>query len=310
MISLKQIHYALAVERTLHFKRAAQDCNISQSALSTALSELEKQLGFPVFERDNRKVLVTPLGKQVLDRVRSIALQMDDIQKLADVQGEPLSASLALGVIPTIGPYLLPRVLPAMQQRYPKLQLEIVEDETATLIDLLRRGALDAAVIALPYECHGLLTFSFWKEELYWVTHSNDPMAGRESVSAEDLQRVRLMLLKDGHCLTDHALKACKLEHLSSQAFSATSLTTLIQLVAAGMGSTLIPQIALEQLVKGKEKLSVVALSEPSRHRELVFAVRPNYPGLPDIEVLIELFNKMLDHNGENTVATSLIQKK
>lgn len=295
MISLKQIHYALAVERTLHFKRAAQECNISQSALSTALSEMEKQLGFQVFERDNRKVLVTPAGKQVLVRARSIALQMDDLQKLADVQGEPLSTSLTLGMIPTIGPYLLPRVLPALQELYPKLQLEIMEDESAAVIDLLRRGELDAAVIALPYECNGLLTFSFRQEELYWVTRSDDPMAGLESISAEDLQQTRLMLLKDGHCLTDHALAACKLEHLSSQAFSATSLATLIQLVAAGLGSTLVPEIALEQLVNANEKLSAVALNEAGPHRELAFAVRPNYPGLHNIEVLIELFNKTLE---------------
>jgi LysR family hydrogen peroxide-inducible transcriptional activator len=293
MISLKQIHYALAVERTLHFKRAAQECNISQSALSTALSELEKHLGFQVFERDNRKVLVTPAGRQVLDRARLIALQMDDIQKLADVQGKPLSTALTLGVIPTIGPYLLPRVLPTMQERYPKLQLEIVEDETDAVLDLLRRGALDAAVIALPYECHGLLTFSFRKEDLHWVTHINDPMAGLESVTADDLQQTRLMLLKDGHCLTDHALAICKLEHLSSEAFSATSLTTIIQLVVAGMGSTLVPEIALEQLVKDNEKLASVALNEPGPHRELAFAVRPNYPGLRNIEALIELFNEI-----------------
>jgi LysR family hydrogen peroxide-inducible transcriptional activator len=303
MISLKQIHYALAVERTLHFKRAAEECNISQSALSTALSEMEKQLGFPVFERDNRKVLVTPAGRQVLDRARSIALQMDDLQKLADVQGEPLSTSFTLGVIPTIGPYLLPRVLPAIQEGYPRLQLEIVEDESAAVIDLLHRGALDAAIIALPYECEGLLTFSFRQEDLYWVTHVDDPMAQRRSVSADDLQQTRLMLLKDGHCLTDHVLAACKLEHLSSQAFSATSLTTIIQQVAAGMGSTLVPEIALEQLVKDNEKLSAVILNEPSPHRELAIIVRPNYPGLRNIEVLLELFGKLLDGDGVKTVA-------
>lgn len=294
MISLKQIHYALAVERTLHFKRAAQECNISQSALSTALSELEKHLGFQIFERDNRKVLVTPAGRQVLDRARSVALQMDDIQKLADGQDEPLSNSLVMGVIPTIGPYLLPRVLPPMQERYPKLQLQIIEDETDAVLDLLRRGALDTAVIALPYECHGLLSFPFRQEDLYWVTHSNDRLAALTAVTEDDLRQAQLMLLKDGHCLTDHALAACKLEHLSSQPFSATSLTTIIQLVAAGLGSTLVPEIALEQLVKNNDQLVSVALAEPGPHRELAFVVRPNYPGLRDVEALIELFKMTL----------------
>jgi LysR family hydrogen peroxide-inducible transcriptional activator len=147
MISLKQVHYALAVERHLHFRRAAEDCNISQSALSTALAEMEKQLGFQIFERDNRKVLVTPLGQQVLDRARSIELQMEDLQKLADSRSRPLSTPLSVGVIPTIGPYLLPRVLPGLQDRYPHLQLHIVEDQTAeVLVDLsilARRPVLD-----------------------------------------------------------------------------------------------------------------------------------------------------------------------
>ena len=148
MISLKQVHYALAVERHLHFRRAAEECNISQSALSTALSEMEKQLGFQIFERDNRKVLVTPLGRQVLERARSIELQMEDLKKLADSQLEPLSTPLSLGVIPTIGPYLLPRVLPALQDQYPHLNLDILEDQSAEVLEQLRRGALDAAIIA------------------------------------------------------------------------------------------------------------------------------------------------------------------
>ena len=243
MISLKQVHYALAVERHLHFRRAAEDCNISQSALSTALAEMEKQLGFQIFERDNRKVLVTPLGQQVLDRARSIELQMEDLQKLADSRSRPLSTPLSVGVIPTIGPYLLPRVLPGLQDRYPHLQLHIVEDQTAEVLNQLRRGALDAAIIALPYDCDRLLTFRFWQEDLFWIIHSEDENACVKRATVDDLARTRLMLLKDGHCLTEHALAACKLEDVSSHSFSATSLSTMIQLVAGKIGSTLVPEI-------------------------------------------------------------------
>jgi len=247
VISLKQIHYALAVERHRHFRRAAEECNISQSALSTALSEMEKQLGFQIFERDNRKVLVTPLGQQVLERAQSIALQMEDLKKLADLQREPLSTPLCLGVIPTIGPYLLPRVLPALQDQYPNLQLDFLEDQSAEILDQLRRGALDAAIIALPYDCDGLLTFPFWQEDLWWIIHAEDENAGVQIATIDDLARAHLMLLKDGHCLTEHALAACKLENVSAHSFSATSLSTLIQLVAGKIGSTLVPEIALEQ---------------------------------------------------------------
>jgi LysR family hydrogen peroxide-inducible transcriptional activator len=300
MISLKQIHYALAVERHLHFKRAAEECNISQSALSTALSEMEKQLGFQVFERDNRKVLVTPLGQQVLERARSIEMQMEDLKKLADSQLEPLSTPLSLGVIPTIGPYLLPRVLPALQDRYPHLELDILEDQSAEILDQVRRGALDAAIIALPYNCEGLLTFPFWQEDLLWIVHADDANAGLQSASVDALAQSHLMLLKDGHCLREHALSACKLENDSAHSFSATSLSTLIQLVAGRMGSTLVPEIALEQLVNGNARLVKIPLQEPGPHRELAIAIRPNYPGMANVEALVALFREEFKNTAPN----------
>lgn len=294
MISLKQIHYALTVERHLHFKRAPEECNISQSALSTALSEMEKQLSFQVFERDNRKVLVTPLGRLVLERARQIELQMDDLTKLADAQRQPLSTHLSLGVIPTIGPYLLPRILPALQEQYPRLQLDIVEDQSAEVLDQLRRGALDAAIIALPYNCEGLLTFTFWQEDLLWIVNSNDECANHKAAGIEGFKRTHLMLLKDGHCLTEHALSACKLESVSPHSFSATSLSTLIQLVVGNMGSTLVPEIAMDQLVTGDGQLTSIPLEEPGPHRELAIAIRPNYPGMANIEALLQLFGETL----------------
>lgn len=295
MVSLKQLRYALAVERTLHFKNAAEECHVSQSALSTALSELEKQLGFQIFERDNRKVLVTPMGKQVLQRARDIILQVEDLQKLAEAQKDPLSTPLTLGVIPTIGPFLLPRVLPALQKKYARLNLEIVEDQTAELLGQLRRGDLDAAIIALPYHCEGLLTFSFWQEDLYWITNARDRLAKANRITTAEMADAHLMLLKDGHCLTDHAIAACQLEDLSRNRFNATSLATLISLVEAGLGSTLVPEIALKSLVEGSRKLAAVPLEDKGPHRVLAFAVRPNYPGIASIEALIQLFREQLD---------------
>jgi LysR family hydrogen peroxide-inducible transcriptional activator len=300
MISLKQVHYALAVERHLHFRRAAEECNISQSALSTALSEMEKRLGFQIFERDNRKVLVTPLGQQVLDRARSIELQMEDLNKIAESQREPLSTPMSLGVIPTIGPYLLPRVLPGLQEQYPQLQLHIVEDQTAEVLDQLRRGALDAAIVALPYDCDGLLTFPFWQEDLLWIIHSQDENAGVERATVDDLARAQLMLLKDGHCLTEHALAACKLEDVSTHSFSATSLSTMIQLVVGKIGSTLVPEIALEQLVSHNALLTSIPLEEPGPHRQLAAAIRPNYPGIANVEALVRVFKEELKKTAAN----------
>ena len=169
MLSLKQLKYALAIAQTLHFKKAAELCHISQSALSTALNELEKQLGAQIFERNNKQVLVTPFGEQALQKARDIVLNAEELEYLAAAQSEPLSFPLSIGVIPTICPYLLPKVLPQLKQDYPQAQFTIIEEQSQTLVTMVREGQIDAAILALPYPCDGLLEFDFWEEDFYWV---------------------------------------------------------------------------------------------------------------------------------------------
>jgi len=294
MISLKQVHYALAIERTLHFKRAAESCAISQSALSTALSEMEKQLGFQIFERNNKQVLITPLGRQALEKAHQIKLLMDDLVKLADAQREPLSTKLSLGIIPTICPYLLPVVMPSLQAEYPALQLQIAEEQSQVLVEQVRNGELDAAVLALPFNCDGLLTFTFWAEDFYWITQVDDELALRAQLETDELDLHQLMLLKEGHCLKDHVLAVCHLSDVSAHHLSATSLSTLVQMVASGLGSTLVPAMAVPQLVDTNPKIARVPLAEAGPHREIAFIVRPNYPNLRDIELLMQLFRRDL----------------
>lgn len=290
MISTKQLIYALAVEKTLHFKRAAESCNISQSALSTALHELEKQLGFQIFERDNKKVLVTPIGRQVLEKARQIKNTLDEIKQLADSQKAPLSFAMTIGVIPTIGPYLLPKVLPRLTSDYPDLKLQIIEEQSHTLVDMVRRGEIDTAILALPFPCDGLLTFEFWKEDFYWVTHQDDPSAQRQEIASADFDPETLMLLKEGHCLKDQALAVCKLAENSSRfSVGATSLSTIMPMVSAKMGTTLIPNMARDQLLAPNTELKAVHLNEPGPHRTLAFILRPNYAGLNSIEKLMTL---------------------
>jgi len=290
MISTKQLIYALAVEKTLHFKRAAESCNISQSALSTALHELEKQLGFQLFERDNKKVLVTPIGRQVLEKAREVKTTLDEIKQLADSQKAPLSFAMTVGVIPTVGPYLLPKILPKLREQYPDLKLQIIEEQSHVLVDLVRRGEIDTAILALPFPCEGLLTFEFWKEDFYWVTHKDNEGADREEVSSEDFDPESLMLLKDGHCLKDQALAVCQLANTGNRfSVGATSLNTIMPMVAANMGSTLIPAMAQEQLLNANHDLRAVHLNEPGPHRTLAFILRPNYAGLNSIEQLMKL---------------------
>lgn len=290
MISIKQMTYALAVEKTLHFKKAAELSSISQSALSTALNELESQLGLQIFERDNKKVLITPVGQEVLNRAREILLQVEELEHLADTHKQPLSFPLTVGVIPTICPYLLPRVLPLLNQQYPDAQLNIVEDQSQVLVDKVRSGEIDTAILALPFPCDGLLALEFWREDFYWVALKGEKNTRRKEITSDELNHCKLMLLNDGHCLKEHILEACKLPKVAtSQGFGAASLNTLIQMVLGKMGTTLIPEMAMDSLIAQHTELAAVHLNEPGPHRRIAFVLRPNYTRTSSVEALIAL---------------------
>ncbi len=295
MISIKQLSYALSIEETLHFKKASEQCHISQSALSTALNELERQLGLQIFERDNKKVLVTPIGKQVLQQARSILLQVEDLQHFAETQKAPLSYPLTIGMIPTVAPYILPKLLPVLNQCYSHAKLNIVESQSHVLVEKVRRGELDTAILALPFPCEGLLTLKFWDEDFYWVTLKGNKYSQQQEISSDKLKHCHLLLLKEGHCLKDHILSACKMTaQIANQNVSATSLNTLIQMVLGNIGTTLIPEMAIEQLTAQHKMLSVVHLNEPGPHRQLAFIVRPNFTRLSSIEALITICKEQL----------------
>ncbi|MBD3668988.1 MAG: LysR family transcriptional regulator [Kangiella sp.] len=287
MISFKQLTYALAAAETLHFKKAADKCHVSQSALSTALSQLEEQLGVQIFERDNKKVLVTPIGQEVLARAAEIVAQVHSLQNLSASLKEPLSFPLSVGVIPTIAPYLLPKMFPTLNKRFPNAELRIVEEQSHVLVEKVRKGELDTAILALPYECEGLLTLEFWQEDFFWVTLKGDKYSQQKEITSDEMMHSNLMLLKEGHCLKDHILDACKLsEEETEHGFGATSLNTLIQMVLGKLGTTLIPEMALEQLISQNKELTAVHLKEPGPHRRIAFIIRPNFTRLSSVEAL------------------------
>ncbi len=252
-------------------------------------------MGAQIFERDNKRVLITPLGRQILERARSIVAEVEDLEHLARQGGEPLSYPLAMGVIPTIGPYLLPKVLPAVRRRYPDVELTIVEEQSRVLVEKVRRGELDTAVLALPFPVDNLHVFEFWEEDLFLVTHKEGHLAERDLIDSEQLQDEPLLLLGDGHCLRDHTLAVCRLQPTRvRRTLAGTSMYTLIQMVAGQMGSTLVPEMALDQLVGGSSELRAIRLDEPSPHRRLAFITRLNFPGVPNIQVLMDLFAEEL----------------
>ncbi|TOG63216.1 hydrogen peroxide-inducible genes activator [Vibrio parahaemolyticus] len=295
MLSIKQLSYALAVSKTLHFRKAADLCHVRQSTLSTGVSELERQLGIKIFERDNKKVLVTPLGREVLDKASNIMLQLEDMAHLDHSCGEPFCFPLSIGMIPTIAPYLLPKLLLTLKEQYPNAKIDIVEEQSHVLVDMVHSGEIDAAVLAIPYPCDGLLTLEFWQEDFYWVALDGQMHTDKSSITSEELQETNLMLLKESHCLKDHILDACRLsEQTSNQEYRATSLNTLIQMVMSGMGTTLIPEMALEQLVTHYPVLSAVHLNEPGPHRRIALAFRPNYVDVSSLEALSRIAKQSL----------------
>lgn len=298
MISLKQLTYALAVQHTHHFKQAAERCFVSQSTLSSAIAEMENQLGVQIFERDNKKVLITPIGEQILARAQEVINQVQDIEQLAKGRSEVLSQPMKLGAIPTIGPYLLPRVLPALRKQYPDFELSLEESQSAVLVDKVRRGQLDTAIIALPYDTEGLLAFPFWEEDFYALCHKDMPLASLSNIDKSALQDTSLLLLDEGHCLTDHALSVCSMPRpTQDRGVSGTSLFTLVQMVAGKLGTTLVPQMALTSFIPTSPELRAMHLDEPGPHRKIAFIVRPNYAGVEDIEQLKVIFREALSES-------------
>lgn len=295
MISIKQINYALAIEKTLHFKKAADLCNISQSALSTAINELEKQLGLSIFERNNKHVFVTGTGKLILEQAKKVKLELNELIQIAELDKTPFTNPLTIGVIPTIGPYLLPKVLPEVRKQFPKLKLNIIEEQSQILVDKVREGDIDVAIMALPYPIDGLMKFSFWQEDFYWVCHKDECPSKSQEITSDELELDKLMLLKEGHCLKEHALAACRLkEQKASVGFNSASLYTLIQMVAGKLGTTLVPHMAIDQLVKGESELRAIHLNEPGPHRTIAFVIRPNFVRTKELSLLQNIFKEQL----------------
>ncbi|MDE0841012.1 MAG: hydrogen peroxide-inducible genes activator [Porticoccaceae bacterium] len=294
MVTLKQINYALAVAKTLHFKNAADACFISPSTLSMAIADLEAQLGVKIFERDNKKVIITQLGRTVLEKAKEIKLHVDDFVMLGQVQAAPLSVPISLGIIPTISPYLLPIVLPILKKSYPNLRLKITEDQSNNLKEKVQQGDIEMAILALPMELDGLISVKFWQEDFYYITHKDNMSAERQEIDASELEQSELLLLEDGHCLKDHALAACKFAGTPQYNMKVSSLSTLVQLVAGNMGSTLVPHMALGQLLSSTPLLAKAHLNQPSPHREIAIIARPNYSGIKNVEYLAEIFANAL----------------
>jgi LysR family hydrogen peroxide-inducible transcriptional activator len=253
--TLKQLRYLTALDEHRHFGRAAAACFVSQSTLSAGLQELESLLGASLVERNNRSVVFTALGRDIAAKARIVLREAQDLAEMAAASKMPLSGALRLGVIPTIGPFLLPKTLPKLRRSYPELKLYLTEDLTQRLVDELHQGALDCVLLALPVEIGEAEAMPLFEDDFEFVCRKDDPLARKAKVTSADLEDAPLLLLADGHCLREHALDACHLGRRSTSAdVTATSLHTLVEMVANGLGVTLIPDMAIKaKLLKGSE---------------------------------------------------------
>ena len=287
--SIRQLQYLLAVVELRHFGQAAERCFVTQSTLSTGIQELENMLGAKLLERTKRRVNPTPLGLNMAEKARQILELSAQLVELAQQDKEPLAGPLKLGVIPTIGPFLLPQVLPALRQHYPKLQLYLIEDQTARLVERLACGEIDAAVLALPYDLGKLEYQAFWDERFWVAIPAGHPLSQDGPITASELPADELMLLEEGHCFRDHALSACHRDELQRQsAFQGTSLYTLIEMVAGGQGITFLPEMAINSSLAQHKGVSLRALKEPGPHRKIGLAWRTTYHRKNDLALLGE----------------------
>ena len=263
--TMKQLQYLVALADTQHFGQAAERCYITQSTLSAGIRDLESALGTAVAERTNRQVLITRAGKQIAERAKAILQKAEEVMEVAQADLTPMTGEMRLGVIPTIGPFFLPRVLPALRERYPELTIYLREEQSVPLLARLEEGELDVALIALPYDTGDLVIESVMDDEFLFACNRNHVLAGSDEVPIEALESAQLMLLEEGHCLRGHALDVCGQgnSRIRSQ-FEASSLHTLVQMVAAGIGVTLIPRLAVDAHITQGTNVTLSRISAPA----------------------------------------------
>lgn len=291
--TIRQLQYFLALADTLSFHKAAEACFVTQPALSEGIKSLEDLLGTTLCERSKRSVTLTEAGRALLDPARAIVTRAEDFVQMARARQEPFTGILSLGVIPTIAPYLLPRVLPALQQQYPQVDLQLKEDVTARLLAALNQRQIDVVLMAFPYETPGITQLTLWAEP-FVIALPGEGGVIKGAATLADLSQHNIMLLEDGHCLRDHALDACRLQPQGARkTFGATSLTTLIQMVQHGYGATLLPAMAVEAQTL-PQGVAIQHFVAPQPTRQIGLAWREGHPRADEFRALGQMIKTTL----------------
>jgi LysR family transcriptional regulator, hydrogen peroxide-inducible genes activator len=294
--TVRQLEYLVALGDSLHFRRAAEAVSISQPALSAQVQALEELWGIQLFERTRRKVLLTRAGREAVRRARILLEQIDDLSDATRAALQPLSGELRLGIIPTLAPYVLPRTLPRIRERFPDLKLYLREEFTQRLLERLHQGELDLLLLALPGGGAELDHLLLFRDPFLLAMPKNHPLASQKTIAQSDLDGLELLLLEDGHCLRDQALAVCaKRGAREDQRFRASSLGTLIQMVSNGLGLTLLPEVAATIEARSGEGVVLRAFEEPQPCRDVGLVWRKSSPRAEEYRLLGEELMRLLD---------------
>lgn len=293
-MTLTELRYITAVGRELHFGRAAASCFVSQPTLSVAIKKLEDELGVTIFERHQHEVTVTSIGKQIIRQAQHVLEQANTIKLIAEDGKDPLKGRIKLGVIYTIGPYLLPKLIPQLTREAPDLTLIIDEDFTANLAEKLRQGELDMIIVSTPFEMQGVTTEVLYKEPFMVALPKDHPLSKKKSIKADDLVDETLLLLRAGNCFRDQVMEvcpACKSDTFSKDKIQKTlegsSLETIRQMVAAGSGVTVLPGSSIIDKQEVDSLLDYRPFARPIPEREVALAYRQSYPRKKLVEIVI-----------------------
>lgn len=272
--TIKQLRYFIALEKHQHFGNAAKACFVSQSAFSVAIKELETQLGAQLVDRTNKSVTITRTGREIANHARLCLRDIEYLAELAHSDQKPLTGRLNLGVIPTIAPFVLPKLLPDLREQFPELKLYLREDTTRKLHNLLIEGELDLILIALPFKLSNVEIMPLYKDQFSLACHKNSKLIDPENYSLAKLPKESVLLLEDGHCLRDHALSACKIRNQDTVSrFAASSLLTLVSMIDSDIGITYLTEMAKDSSLLNHTDIKTYPLDEKS-YREIGLAWR------------------------------------
>ena len=291
--SIKQLKYVVSVAEHRHFSKAAAACFVTQSTLSMAIRELEQQLGVVIFERNRKSVLITPVGEKLLAQARVILGEVEDFVRLARAEEGSLTGEIRLGVIPTIGPFLLPKMLGELRQSYGRLRLYLKEEISSRLADMLKQGQLDVLMLAFPYPLREVETVTLFEDEFLLCMPPGHALESKRSLRQKQLRGEAMLLLEEGHCLRDHALEACELRAADTNlVYQGTSLHTLVQMVAGGLGLTLLPAMAVAGDVLGDTGLPLRRFGSEKVCRRIGMAWRKSDPRRDEYRILAEFITE------------------